>query len=286
MSNRSSRHLIHGLVALTLLCGVFAGAGEALAQDDERARVHYEAGTSYFSEGDYETALREFNRSFALSERPVLLYNIALCHERLGDFPAAIDNLRRFLVEVPDAPNRDVVQRRLTHMEERLARQAEESQTGNPPDEAPPEELPPADVVGPDEQIPADALDHRIAGDTPPPPTETDTPDPSAGIPTSALASFIGGGVGLVTFAVFGGLAVGENSSLSDSCSPTCANTDTLDTYTIVADIGLGLAVIGGVLGVVFLLTADDGDSSDEASATLAPWVDPNGAGLVAQGSF
>src|SRR5690606_21978399 len=52
-------------IALAVLATLILHAPGALAQpsvDDERARLHFEAGRSYHEEGNYEAALAEFRR--------------------------------------------------------------------------------------------------------------------------------------------------------------------------------------------------------------------------------
>jgi len=67
-----------GLGALALAIGSMLGATpEARAQgsDDERARIHFMAGSNYYDEGQYESAAGEFMEAYRLSHRPQLLLN-------------------------------------------------------------------------------------------------------------------------------------------------------------------------------------------------------------------
>src|SRR5688500_8872763 len=79
------------LVSLTSTAWAQPGA----QTDDERARMHFQAGNAYFQTGEYDAALREFQRSYELSARPALFYNMALVHERLGNLEQAIAHLQR-----------------------------------------------------------------------------------------------------------------------------------------------------------------------------------------------
>ena len=45
------------------------------AENDERARTHFESGRSYFSEGAYERALQEFLQAYELSPRTPMLFS-------------------------------------------------------------------------------------------------------------------------------------------------------------------------------------------------------------------
>ena len=88
-----------------------AAALPAQAQDD-RARLHFLAGASYYEAGDYQDALREFERSHALSQRSELFYNFSLCYQQLGDLESASTYLRRYLDEVETMDNRDQLEHR------------------------------------------------------------------------------------------------------------------------------------------------------------------------------
>jgi len=110
-----------------------------------------------------------------------------------------------------------------------------------------------------------------------------------------AIASFIGGGVGLAMAVSFGVMALGERNRVSTlDCAETMscddvpgANPTKMDTYALLSDVGTGLAVVGVGLGLVFLLTAtDDEEDPGQARLRVAPFAGPDTAGLAAQGSF
>src|SRR5258708_20162824 len=85
--------------AVLLLCAAAATArGEG---DEDAARLHFQVGQSYYDEANYNDALKEFREAYRLSKRPALLYNVALCHERLDQFDQAIAALDRYLTHHP-----------------------------------------------------------------------------------------------------------------------------------------------------------------------------------------
>jgi hypothetical protein len=90
-----------------------------LDPSEEQARLHFRLAESHYAERSYETALREFGEAYALSPRPRLLYNISLCHERLGHFDAAAEHLERYLASGEDIPDRTLLERRLANLRER-----------------------------------------------------------------------------------------------------------------------------------------------------------------------
>lgn len=88
---------------------------------DREARALYEAATIAFEEARYESAAESFARAYALTGRPELLFNQASCAERLRRDREAIDFYRRYLEAIPDASNRDYVERRVHTLEATIA---------------------------------------------------------------------------------------------------------------------------------------------------------------------
>jgi hypothetical protein len=227
---------------------------EEAARDDETSRIHFQAGRAHFDAGRYEDALGEFVRAYEISHRPELLYNIGLTHERLANYAEAADALEEFNQGKPEP---DPV---LTERIANLRLRAEE-------------------LAAPEEPEEPEAV--------PPPPQEVD--DGSGGVPMGAIISYAVAGAGLATFGVFGALALAEDSNLAGSCGAdagrTCGDDDvsTLQTFSIVADIGLGVAVVGAIVGTVLLLV---GGGGDDAQVAVAPAIGPDVVGVSARGAF
>ena len=114
----------------------------ALAQEDvsstedAEARANFDAGRVAFSDARYDDALGYFERSHALSHRPELLYNIGLCHDRLGHDAEALAAFEGYLAGVPAAENRAEVEQRIATARERV-RRAEAVAAGGSPTPAP-----------------------------------------------------------------------------------------------------------------------------------------------------
>ena len=89
-------------------------------EDASRARLHFEAGSSYYREGDYQTALREYQTAYRFAPRPALLYNIAQCWDRLGDKEQTVAYLRRYLEAEPAAEDRPAVERWIANLQRAL----------------------------------------------------------------------------------------------------------------------------------------------------------------------
>jgi tetratricopeptide (TPR) repeat protein len=237
------------------------GPAPALAQsNDERARLHFDSGTAYYDAGDYEDALREFQNAYELSERAGLLYNLYLCHERLGNLDEAIASLDGYLTDGDPAERREVLETRLANLRERAERQAE-------PEPEPEPEL------------------ERNPNPEPEPEPEPNPSENRGGLPTPVVVSIAIAGAGAATWAVFGILAATENGRLGDECKLVQCTPDdvsSLRTYNTIADISFAVFIAAGVTGaLLWLLLDDDGGGS---RASIAPYMNGEGGGLVATG--
>ena len=79
------------------------------------AARHYHSGHSLFKKGDHAAALVQFKKAHGLDPRPEMLFNIGLCHHKLGQQREALVSYGRYLREKPDAKNYEKV--RLTVLE-------------------------------------------------------------------------------------------------------------------------------------------------------------------------
>ncbi len=80
---------------LTLLFIVLsAPLAVAQSSDDARARELYANGALLYEEGDYENAVVAWKEAHRLSERPLLLYNIANALERIGEWEEAAEQFK------------------------------------------------------------------------------------------------------------------------------------------------------------------------------------------------
>jgi tetratricopeptide (TPR) repeat protein len=227
------------------------------AELDQAARILFDAGTRAYEAGLFEEALTRYTNAYELSHRPELLYNIAVSHDRLEQKHEAADFYARFVEAVPDSPRigiarsrAEILQRSVDEEAVRAAayENARADNSDSPGNEAPP------DVEG----------SRSLAG---------------------PIASFAIAGAGLVTFAVSGLIAGSRFRDADVTCSTGCdeAQLDSVDTAALVADIGLGIAIAGAAVGVVWLLV---GGSGDDQRAHVSPVVSPQVAGLEFAGSF
>lgn len=230
-------------------------AAPARAQEDPdaqaQARAHFQTGTELFQAADYERALGEYTQAYELSHEPALMYNLYLCQERLGNLAEATDWLARYLEEASDVHRREVLTERLATMRRRLAELPPES-AGAPHTEepAPEPQLEPEEELGPPAAAAAE-------------PT-TALPEPTVAeargfeLPIGAIVSYGVGGLGALGLAIFGGLAVAEDSRIADMCPEGCDESEigTLQAYQIAADTSLALGLAGALAGVVWTIVA------------------------------
>jgi tetratricopeptide (TPR) repeat protein len=145
---KSSRAATALLAALAILAAPVA-VRTARADDTAEARQHYGKGKQLFDAGDYRGAMAEFATADKLAPSPLLEFNIALCHERLGEKAEAVRRYRQYLDRVPDAQNRTQVEQKIHQLE------SEMKADSAPP---PPATVPPPST-GPAEQAPPPAAE-------------------------------------------------------------------------------------------------------------------------------
>jgi len=118
------------LAAATLATLASSAAPQlALAQPSdaamEEAQRVFQDAADRFGEENYALAMQGFQRSYDLLEgferQHLVLFNIARCHEELGQLRQAIDTFRRYLdAGGSSGENADETRRRIHELEERL----------------------------------------------------------------------------------------------------------------------------------------------------------------------
>lgn len=94
--------------AASVLTASPAARADEPPNDTARAVHLNDTGSELYAAGNYGAALQAFQRAYALIAEPNLLFNIAGCHERLGQSRQAIEYYRWFL----DSPNGNAEGRR------------------------------------------------------------------------------------------------------------------------------------------------------------------------------
>jgi len=106
MIARSGSLAFAALVALVAAIPLVAAPAPARAQPaaDERARAaaHFKQGQAFFQNGDFDRAIAEYQAAYELSKEPLLIFNIALCHDRSKRPEPALAAFRRYLELSPE----------------------------------------------------------------------------------------------------------------------------------------------------------------------------------------
>ena len=99
------------LVAAFLICLSPVGARsqtppvvkQETDQKTKQAEESFKKGTELFNQEKYVGALEEFKKSYDLSPKTSVLYNIGICHYFLFQFGGAIEMLKKYLAEAKKA---------------------------------------------------------------------------------------------------------------------------------------------------------------------------------------
>jgi tetratricopeptide (TPR) repeat protein len=93
-----SRWTLRLAYACCFVALIVALPGSSVAQeasDEKRAAELFEKGADYFLQDEYEKALDAFERAYDHHANPMILFNAAVAHARLGDYESALDVARR-----------------------------------------------------------------------------------------------------------------------------------------------------------------------------------------------
>ncbi|MCC6873508.1 MAG: tetratricopeptide repeat protein [Sandaracinaceae bacterium] len=133
--------LIAWVGALAIVLATAGGHAQDGSQDAQ-ARALFDAGRTAYDAGRFEQALRYFQEAYDLSRRPALLFNIASAADRLLMVDRALEAYRAYLQAVPNAPNRELAQSRITFLESHrgtaLPTPQQAAQQAQPPPTEPP----------------------------------------------------------------------------------------------------------------------------------------------------
>jgi hypothetical protein len=105
------RFVCSGLLVLSVL--VSPALAQRLSPRDTEARNLFEAGRLALRDGRFEEAWTHFSRSYELSQRPALLYNMGVAADRLHHTRDALDAFERYLASSRTVENRAEVERRI-----------------------------------------------------------------------------------------------------------------------------------------------------------------------------
>ena len=249
------------------------------------AKKHYELGTQYYETSNFKEALVQFEKAYKLQPMPGLLFNMARCHEVLGNLDRAMDHYQRYLTAVPNAPKRAVVEARLQNLKARKA-----AQTNKPPPSTRPPVTPPVSprpAVTPPPEVPSPAPASTPAAV----PDEPSSPAPRTWRFWAGWGAVGAGGASLVTGVILGVMAKGKGEDYDQAAAGAAPHFGTLEDLQREGEAleagQIATLVVGGVLvaaGVGLVLwdrMAARGTEHPGATVTLVPTVGPGGGGLA-----
>jgi hypothetical protein len=252
------------LLALLLLCL------PATAHADERSEAlqHYEKGRRAFDLGAYEEAAAEYASAYRIRDDPALLYNLGQA-QRLANHPVeALRSYRMFLIRVPDAANRDEVERKIAELQ-KLSAQPKATPT------------PPSSGAA---KAPVAASSTPSLALTPPRPADNRQ---SARAKTTAGGVLVGAGAAIAVGGVVCGVLAKRNS---DSLSQLDRNMQPFNSSQeragkteqilegVLSGVGAAAVVVGGALLIV--------GRREQRRLAIAPSAGRGLVGAVVAGSF
>jgi tetratricopeptide (TPR) repeat protein len=233
----------HALVALA----VCAASTSARAEPAADARQLYAEGKAEYAQGHYEQAVKLFERSYALSESPALLFNMAQAHRLAGPNHCADARAlyKSYLAAFPEAENRKEVEERIEELND----------CADAPAAAP--ALAPAPPVTPS----------TISA--PAPPVVPVAPPPRA---ASATAPILVSGVG-AALTVAGGVLYWRASEKHREAERYCpCYPGTFSNWEVLTNVSYALLAVGGATlagGVTWWIVAEPRDHAEPARALL-----------------
>jgi tetratricopeptide (TPR) repeat protein len=128
-SSPGTRAFYRGMILVTAIASFapvsYAQETTTAPATDEEARARFEAGRAAFAGSRYAEALADFERAYSLSGRALLLFNIGLCHDRLGHDREALAAFEQYLAREPGAENRAEVEQRIRVARARVTAETE-----------------------------------------------------------------------------------------------------------------------------------------------------------------
>ena len=87
----------------------------------ERAKALFLVGNQHYNLGELAQALEMYKRAYQIKPLAEFLFNIAQCHRKLGEHKDAITMYQSYLVGVPDAQNKALVDELIAESKAALA---------------------------------------------------------------------------------------------------------------------------------------------------------------------
>jgi tetratricopeptide (TPR) repeat protein len=242
--------------------------------DDELAEKYYRLGEELYKRADYEGALKEFTQSYEISKRPALLFNMARCHESLGQPEEAIRLYTDYLKSGPS--NASVIEARINNLQRLVEKKK--------PAPIPAPVSPPKPEVVPEKEPSSGSAARKEA----PVPVEEGT-SPSKPLRLTGWILVGAGGALVATGIILGMKAASKQSELEDANAAGKEYADVKpieDQGRTYKNAGIGTFVLGAAAAVtgtiLLLLEGRSGESKERAWIT--PGLVPGGGAMMAGG--
>jgi len=234
-----------------------ASAADQELSPEERARRVEElasSGANAYRAGDFEGAIQDFKRGYALEPVPNLLYNIAKSYEKLEKYADAVDYYQKFVVapEV-DSGARQAALDRIESLREIAQLKSRQNDSKS----------------GPDDPSPANPV----------------APAPEEPTNYAAIAT-LGGSVVLLGTGLALGYLASDQADLAREGATYEERADAQSsgqTYALVADGLFVAAAVAAGIGVYFLVSdsaSETKPTAESARTVISPWVTTRSAGL------
>ena len=96
MKRRSDTSRLFEIIGLTLLSAIVTFAPASRAGNRDQAKAHFKEGMAAIKGENYPAALIAFEKSYKLTPKAALLFNIAMCEKALYRYVDSITSFRRF----------------------------------------------------------------------------------------------------------------------------------------------------------------------------------------------
>lgn len=109
------------MLGVVLIAALSAAPQEAPSDGDAaKAKAAFEAGKKLYKAAKYAEAVAKFDEAYQARPHPAIFFNIAKCHEQLGDVPKALRSYRDYLRLLPQAEDKVAVQDSIANLERKL----------------------------------------------------------------------------------------------------------------------------------------------------------------------
>lgn len=237
------------------------------SSNDVLAKKLYRDGDRRYSEGRYTEAIRNFERAYELSKRPLILFAMANTFERMGEYAKAREKLQKFVQASPSG-DVDAVRQRIRELEKRVAAK----------------KVAAAELAS----LRARPIEckEKVCPVHTSPPKDSKLP----------IVLWGASGVALVSGIIFGGVARGAHNDAAKSCDSsggpslcTAEARSELDRerrFTLLTDVSFAAAVVTAGLGTYLWWRERRRKRAREAAFAIRPNVSPSAAGVVLVGGF